>query len=62
MIRDCGMPVHRHRELLYQIDWHQANGYRGRSDLYITCQLWADGKDYTLPTRTPWKGFTSQYK
>ncbi|WVQ78275.1 hypothetical protein IAT38_000360 [Cryptococcus sp. DSM 104549] len=31
------------------------------SDLYVTCQLWADGKEYTLPFRTAWKDFPRGY-
>ncbi|WVR05232.1 hypothetical protein IAU60_002244 [Kwoniella sp. DSM 27419] len=31
------------------------------SDLYVTCQLWADGIEHTLPFRTAWKEFTRGY-
>ncbi|WVQ98732.1 hypothetical protein IAU59_005863 [Kwoniella sp. CBS 9459] len=33
----------------------------GPSDLYVACQLWADGKEYTLPFRTAWKDFPRGY-
>jgi len=33
----------------------------GLSDLYISCQLWTDGKEYTMPFRTPWKEFNKSY-
>lgn len=31
------------------------------ADLYVTAQLWTDGKAYTLPQRTPAKDFTKSY-
>jgi len=33
----------------------------GLSDLYITCQLWTDGKEYTMPFRTPWRDFSKSH-
>ncbi|WRT67140.1 uncharacterized protein IL334_004106 [Kwoniella shivajii] len=33
----------------------------GPSDLYIACQLWANGIEYTLPFRTAWKDFPRGY-
>lgn len=34
---------------------------RTPSDLYVTCQLWADGKEYSLLFRTPHKDFPRGY-
>lgn len=34
---------------------------RTPSDLYVTCQLWADGKRYSLLFRTPHKDFPRGY-
>lgn len=34
---------------------------RTASDLYVTCQLWADGKQYSLLFRTPHKDFPRGY-
>ena len=31
------------------------------ADLYVTCQLWTDGKAETLPLRTAWKDFARSY-
>lgn len=35
--------------------------HRTPSDLYVTCQLWADGKQYSLPFRTAHKDFPRGY-
>lgn len=33
-----------------------------RADLYVTCQLWSDGKECTLPVRTSWKDCSRSYR
>ncbi|WWC69461.1 uncharacterized protein I206_103401 [Kwoniella pini CBS 10737] len=40
---------------------HAGLQHDGPSDLYITCQLWANGIQYTLPFRTSWKDFPRGY-
>lgn len=34
----------------------------GLTDLYVTCQLWTDGKANSLPFRTTWKDFARSYR
>ena len=40
---------------------HVGHQEKDLSDLYITCQLWTDGKDDTLPYRTAWKDFPRSF-
>ncbi|WVF72152.1 hypothetical protein IAT40_006964 [Kwoniella sp. CBS 6097] len=56
------IPKRSHTETLQDTDLRfEGLQNDGLSDLHVTCQLWADGKEYTLPFRTAWKDFSRGY-
>ncbi|WVN86799.1 uncharacterized protein L203_101971 [Cryptococcus depauperatus CBS 7841] len=56
------IPRKRYTETLnYKDLLHEGLQHQSPSDLYVTCQLWADGKESTLPFRTAWKDFPRGY-
>ncbi|WWD15916.1 hypothetical protein CI109_100340 [Kwoniella shandongensis] len=55
------IPKKSYTDTLKQPELRHAGLQEGVSDLYVTCQLWADGKEYTLPYRTAWKDFPRGY-
>ncbi|KIR59973.1 phosphatidylinositol 3-kinase [Cryptococcus bacillisporus CA1873] len=56
------LPKHPFSRTLHNPDLaHQGIQQQTPSDLYVTCQLWADGKEYSLLFRTPHKDFPRGY-